>query len=382
MTPSAQDGWRAGVLFSRNGTTAVTETEHYNGTILAIDEINAAGGILGRPIIPICREPGSDNDTYRTLARQMLSEDELDVIFGCSMSASRKTVLPVVERHNGLLFYPSMYEGFEYCENLVYTGATLNQLCLPLADYLLQAFGSRILFVGSDYIYPRESNRIMRDLIEARGGETVAEHYLPLGATATEEMALIREIEQIRPDAVFSTLVGTSAQAFYTLYDAAGIDRTACPIASLTMAEGEIARIGPEKCTGHILAASYFQTLDTEVNRAFVEAYKARFGAMAVTSVWSEPAYNQVHLFARALERVGAMDTHRIGQEVLGLEFEAPGGRIHVDPETRHTWLTPRIGVARQDGLFDVVWEGGTPVHPDPYLAATRFEEPSLREWA
>ncbi|TDE34795.1 transporter substrate-binding domain-containing protein [Antarcticimicrobium sediminis] len=382
MTPSTQDGWRVGVLFSRSGTTGVTETEHYNGTILAIDEINAAGGIHGRPIIPVCRDPKSDNDAYRKLARQMLSEDELDVIFGCSMSASRKTVLPVVERQNGLLFYPSMYEGFEYCENLIYTGATPNQLCLPLADYLLQTYGSRIAFVGSDYIYPRESNRIMRDLIEARGGETVAEHYLPLGVSATEEMALIREIEQIRPDAVFSTLVGTSAQAFYTLYDAAGIDRSVCPIASLTMAEGEIARIGPEKCSGHILAASYFQTLNTAVNRAFVAAYKARFGGAAVTSVWSEPAYNQVHLFARALERVGTMDTHRIGQEVLGLDFEAPGGRIHIDPETRHTWLTPRIGVARPDGLFDVVWESGAPVRPDPYLATTRFEEPSLREWA
>lgn len=381
MTPSAQDGWRAGVLFSRSGITAVTETEHYNGTILAIDEINAAGGILGRPLIPICKDPGSDNNAYRALARQMLSEDELDVIFGCSMSASRKTVLPIVERYNGLLFYPSMYEGFEYCENLVYSGATPNQLCLPLADYLLQTYGNKILFVGSDYIYPRESNRIMRDLIEARGGETVGEHYLPLEATATAQMALIREIEQNRPDAVFSTLVGTSAQAFYTLYDAAGIDRRTCPIASLTMAEGEIARIGPEKCTGHILAASYFQTLDTAVNHAFVASYKARFGAAAVTSVWSEPAYSQVHLFARALERVGTMDTHRIGQAVLGLEFEAPGGRIHVDPETRHSWLTPRIGVARPDGLFDVVWESGTPVHPDPYLATTRFEEPSLREW-
>ncbi|WP_212523525.1 transporter substrate-binding domain-containing protein [Actibacterium sp. MT2.3-13A] len=382
MSPAPRDGWRVGLLFSRSGTTEVTETEHFNGSLLAIEEINAAGGVLGRPIVPVSRDPGSDSDTYRALARGMLSEDEIDIIFGCSMSGSRKTVLPIVERHNGLLFYPSMYEGFEYCENLAYTGATLNQTCLPLADYLLQTYGSRIAFVGSDYIYPRESNRVMRDLIEAKGGEIVAEHYLPLGAGAAEEVAVIREIDRIRPDAVFSTLVGTSAQAFYTLYDAAGIDRAACPIASLTMAEGEIARIGPEKCTGHILAASYFQTLGSEVNRRFVAAYKARFGAGATTSVWSEPAYNQVHLFARALERAGGLDTRRIAREVLGEEFEAPGGLIRVDADTRHTWLTPRIGVARGDGLFDIVWEGAGPVRPDPYLATTRFEEPSLREWA
>jgi len=370
------------VLFSRSGVTAVTETEHYNGTLLAIDEINATGGVLGRPLVAVSRDPGSQNDTYRRLARQMLSEDELDVVFGCSMSGSRKTILPTIERQNALLFYPSMYEGFEFCENLVYSGATPNQLCLPLADFLLQTYGNRIVLVGSDYIYPRESNRVMRDLIEAKGGEIVAEHYLPLGAGAAHEMDLIREIERIRPDAVFSTLVGTSAQAFYTLYDAAGIDRTTSPIASLTMAEGEIARIGPEKCTGHILAASYFQTIDSDVNRTFVASFKARYGNAAVTSVWSEPAYNQVHLFARALERVGTMDTRRIGQEILGQEFDAPGGRVYIDSETRHTWLTPRIGVARADGLFDIVWEAAVPVHPDPYLSTTRYEEPSLRAWA
>jgi len=382
MNASAQEGWRVGVLFSTTGTTAVTEGEHLAGTLLAIDEINAAGGVLGRPIVPVCRDPGSDNDTYRALARQMLSDDELEILFGCSMSGSRKKVLPVVERHNGLLFYPSMYEGFEYSENLVYTGATLNQTCLPLADYLLQTCGRKIVFVGSDYIYPHESNRVMRELIEAKGGEIVAEHYLPLGAGAADQVPLIEDIARIRPDAVFSTLVGSSAQTFYTLYDAAGIDRTACPIASLTMAEGEIARIGPARCTGHILAASYFQTIDTAANHKFVASFKARYGAAATTSVWSEPAYWQVHLFAQALQQVGALDTRRIGQAIAGREFQTPGGPVQIDADTRHAWLTPRIGVARADGLFDIVWTGGGLVRPDPYFATTRFEEPSLREWA
>ncbi|OWU74946.1 transporter substrate-binding domain-containing protein [Marinibacterium profundimaris] len=382
MTSKTEGAWRVGVLFSESGTTHVTETEHLRGTELAIAEINAAGGIRGKPIEPVIHDPGARNDSYLKYARQLLAEDEVDVIFGCSMSASRKTVLPIVERYNGLLFYPSMYEGFEYCENLVYSGATVNQTCLPLADYLVNTHGGRISLVGSDYIFPRESNRIMRDLIEARGGEIVGEAYVPLGAGVEDLDPILRDILAQKPDAVFSTMIGTSAQAFYRLYDEAGIDRAAHPIASLTMAETEMAKIGRDRVEGHVLASTYFQTLETEVNRRFVAAFKARFGAEATTSIWSESAYLQVQLFARALDRLGVMDPRRLSQAPLGDEFEAPEGLVRVDPETRHLWLTPRIGVARADGLFDVVWEGNAPVRPDPYLATTRIEETALELWS
>ncbi|UOM35043.1 transporter substrate-binding domain-containing protein [Acuticoccus sp. I52.16.1] len=381
MSPDS-DGWRVGVLFSRSGTTVVTETEHLRGTELAIAEINAAGGILGRPIVPTVYDPGARNADYLALARRMLAEDDLDIIFGCSMSASRKTVLPIVERHNGLLFYPSMYEGFEYCENVLYCGATVNQTCLPLADYLIRHHGGRIYFVGSDYIFPRESNRIMQELIEARGGEVVGETYVPLEAGADALEDIIPKIRTAAPDAVFSTIIGTSAQAFYRLYDAAGFDRARQPIASLTMAETEIATIGAAACTGHILAATYVQTVDNAANRAFVEAFKARFGAEATTSIWSEAAYMQVHMFARALARVGAADPRRIALDPLGDEFDTPEGRVRVDADTRHLWLTPRIGVANAQGLFDIVWESRVAVRPDPYLAATRIEERALESWA
>lgn len=382
MASRTEKSWRVGVLFSQSGTTHVTENDHIRGTLLAMEEINAAGGVLGLPLSPVSYDPATDIAQYRALARRMLGEDEIDVIFGCSTSASRKAVLPIVERHNGLLFYPSMYEGFEYCENILYAGATLNQTCLPLAEYLLAHHGRRIFFVGSDYIYPRESNRVMRDLVEAKGGEAVGEVYMPLGTTGTAVADVVSQIRAARPDAVFSTVVGTSAHAFYRLYDAAGIDRAAQPVASLTMAESEIAHIGPQHCTGHILAATYLQTLDSPENHRFVAAYKARFGDDARSSVWSEAAYVQVHLFARALARAGSMDPARIGQALLGDEMQTPEGPIRVDPDTRHLWLTPRIGVARADGLFDLVWQGGGPTRPDPYLATTRFEEASLQEWA
>ncbi|WP_102222633.1 transporter substrate-binding domain-containing protein [Acidimangrovimonas sediminis] len=382
MASETQDGWRIGVLFSQSGTTHVTERDHLRGTLLAVEEINEAGGVLGRPLVPVSYDPGAESAAFRALARRMLAEDEIDVIFGCSTSASRKAVLPIIERYNGLLFYPSMYEGFEYCENLLYTGATLNQTCLPLAEYLLAHHGRRIFFVGSDYIFPRESNRVMRDLIESKGGEVAGEVYLPLGATGPAVEELIDAIRIARPDAVFSTVIGTSAHAFYRLYDRAGIDRAAHPVASLTMAESEIAHIGPAHCDGHILAATYFQTLENDANRRFTAAYHGRYGSAERTSTWSEVAYMQVHLFARGLARVGQMDPGRIGRALMGEEFDMPEGRVRVDPETRPLWLTPRIGRVRADGLFDIVWGGGAPTRPDPYLATTRFEEASLREWA
>lgn len=378
---SDTDAWRVGVLFSQSGTTVVTETEHLRGTELAIAEINAAGGILGRPIVPIVYDPGAHNADYLALTRRMLAEDDLDIIFGCSTSGSRKTVLPLVERHNGLLFYPSMYEGFEYCENVLYCGAIVNQTCLPLADFLLKHYGGRVYFVGSDYIFPRESNRIMQELIEARGGEVVGESYVPLDAGLDALEDLIPKIRTAAPDVVFSTMIGRPAQAFYRLYHEAGFDRTRHPIASLTMAETEIATIGPELCAGHILAATYMQTLENAANRRFVEAFKTRYGAAATTSVWSEGAYMQVHLFARALGRVGSADPRRIALDPLGDEFETPEGRVRVDADTRHLWLTPRIGIANAQGQFDIVWESRIPIRPDPYLATTRIEESALESW-
>jgi branched-chain amino acid transport system substrate-binding protein len=372
--------WRVGVLFSRSGVTGVTETEHFLGTALAIEEINTAGGVLGRPIEPICYDPASDTEAYRAFARRMLAEDGAEVVFGCSLSASRKSVLPTVERHNGLLWYPSIYEGFEYSENVIYTGATLNQNIFALADYLLQEHGSRIFLVGSDYIYPRESNRVMRDLVEAKGGAIVGDLYAPLHADNGAYEAMIAAIRQASPDAVFSTVVGSGAGRLYRAYAAAGIDRARCPIASLTMAEGHIRVIGPDLCSGHVLAASYFAAMPGEENDRFKAAFRARFGTERPTSMWSETAYAQVHLFARALAEAGTLDAARLGAAALRQRLAAPEGELTVDAETRHVWLTPGIGVARPDGEFDVVWRARRPVRPDPYLAWSRFETNCLDE--
>ncbi len=325
------DGWRIGVLFSRSGPTGVTESEHFLGTALAIEEINQLGGVLGRPLIPVAYDPRGDATEYRQLATRLLLEDEVNVIFGCSRSSSRKAVLPVIERNNALLWYCSFYEGFEYSPNVIYTGAVPNQNNVPLAAYLLQNRGRKLFFVGADYIYPRESNRIMRDLVEQHGGEVLDEVYLPLEASRAEVEEVLADIQAAHPDAVFSTMVGQSARLLYQLYRDFGLDPLRTPIASLSMVEEEIRQIGPLLCEGHITAATYFGSVASESNRRFIALWRSRFGDRP-TSMWSELAYAQIHLFAQALQRSGSLDRRKLVEAAHRVRFEAPEGTDHGGP--------------------------------------------------
>jgi len=354
--------------------TSVTESEHFFGTTLAIEEINALGGVLDRQLVPTAYDPKGDSAEYRRLASRMLIEDEINVIFGCSRSSSRKAVLPVIERNNALLWYCSFYEGFEYSPNVIYTGAVPNQNSVQLAAYLLRNRGTKFYLVGNDYIYPRESNRVMRDVVEQHGGEILDELYLPMEAGKAELEEVLRDIKAAQPDVIFSTLVGQSARLFYTLYHEHGLDAMHMPIASLSMAEEEIRLIGPELCEGHITAATYFGSLKNESNQRFINLWRQRFGDRP-TSTWSEMAYAQVHLFARALQRTGSLDRRKLVEAACNVEFDAPEGPITVDAENNHCALTPRIGVCRQDGQFEVLWESSGPVKPDPYLSTFGFSE-------
>jgi ABC-type branched-subunit amino acid transport system substrate-binding protein len=352
----------------------VTESEHFRGTALAIEEINALGGVLDRPLEPVAYDPRGESDEYRRLTNRLMIDDEINVIFGCSRSSSRKAVFPVIERNNGLLWYCSFYEGFEYSPNVIYSGAVPNQNSVQLAAYLLQNKRNSFYLVGADYIYPRESNRVMRDVVEPRGGQIVGEVYLPIDAGRPELDEVLREIKVAKPDLVFCTLVGESARLFYGLYGEHGLDPREVPIASLSMAEEEIRLIGPALCEGHITASTYFNSLLNDSNARFLASWSRRFGDRP-TSVWSEAAYTQVHLFARALQRTGSLDARRLVEAAHTVSFESPEGLITVDPENNHCALTPRIGVCRSDGRFDVVWESSEPVRPDPYLSTFGFAD-------
>jgi branched-chain amino acid transport system substrate-binding protein len=368
---SDREVWRVGVLFSRSGLMAVTESEHFFGTALAIEEINKAGGVLGREIEVIAYDPGSVPETFRKMADRLLTDDGASVIFGCSTSAERKAVLPAIERRNGLLWYPSLYEGFEYSPNVIYTGACPNQNSFPLAEYIVRKYGPRVYLIGSDYIYPRESNRIMRDLVESYAGQVAGEQYVSMDAGEAELGRALDAIRARSPDVIFSTIVGRSAQRFYRLYATKGLDPARLPIASLTMAEGELREIGPQYCAGHLTAASYFGSLETEASRRFKAAFAKAYGPDRPVSMWSATAYAQVKLFAKALAQAGSLDTQRLVDAAQGLGLDAPEGPIQIDADNNHVSLTPRIGRARADGGFDIVWEGKGPIKADPYLSVS-----------
>ena len=360
--------WRIGVLFSRTGYMSVIENTQYQGTLLAIDEINDAGGVCGRELVPVAYDPGSDSAAYGHYAKRLMVEDDVSTIFGCYTSSSRKAVLPVVERLNGLLWYPTLYEGFEASPNVIYTGASPNQNSLALCRHLMDNYGSRFYFVGSDYIYPRESNRVMRELLKANGGSVVGERYVSVHARWQDFLPIMQDIRRLKPDVIFSTVVGEGTVYLYQAYANMGLDPKRMPIASLTTTEAEIAAMGFDVGEGHITAASYFQGVGGDCNNAFVREFKKRCGNDISTNMCAEASYFQVHLFARALEQANTLDAEVLRAMVLGTSFEAPQGTVTINPQSGHTDLWTRIGRANGMGQFDIIDESREPIHADPFL--------------
>lgn len=363
------DPIRVGVLFSRAGTTSRVERSQSFGTSFAIREINEAGGIDGRELLGVHYDPECIPRNYRAMAEKMVQEDDIHVIFGCYMSSTRKAVMPVVEKWQRLLLYPTPYEGFEFSRNIIYTGAAPNQNSAQLADYMTRSFGARVYLVGSDYIYPYESNRIMSDFIlERPGGAKLAERYVRLDANERDFVAIARDIRARQPDFVFSTVVGKGTRMLYQAFADAGIDANTMPIASLTTCEAEVSEMGTRIAAGHITAAPYFQGIDTRANRDCLMRFRAIYGEEIEPNMCWEAAYFQVHLFARAMRQSGSDEIDRLLPCMLGSEFDAPQGRVRIDPTNHHTRLYPRIGRVGDDGRFAIVAESSVGVDADPYL--------------
>jgi ABC-type branched-subunit amino acid transport system substrate-binding protein len=364
----AFESWRVGVLFSQSGVMAVIEETQLRATLLAIDEINRSGGINGRELVPVIYDPQSDAQAYALCAKRLMIEDGINMIFGCYTSSSRKAVLPVVERLNGLLWYPTLYEGFEFSSNVIYTGAAPNQNSVALSSYLSRTYGPRFYFVGSDYVYPRESNRVMRDLLRRRGCTVVGETYLDLRSKRNDFGPVMRQIKNAGADVIFSTVVGYSTIYLYQAFLEAGLDARVTPIASLTTTESEVRAMGFDIAAGHITAAPYFQSVSGERNDSFVKCYKARYGEDEPTNMCAEAAYFQVHLFANALAQTNSLDTDLIKQCVLGSDFDAPQGRVSVSAATSHTNLWSRVGRVDRRGQFEIMQQSEMPVGADPFL--------------
>lgn len=372
-----KDPIRVGVLFSETGVTSTIGHSQLQGTLLAISEINEAGGIDGREVVPVCYDARSSPPIYATLAERLIVQDKVNVIFGCYMSSSRKAVLPIVEKWNKLLFYPTLYEGFEFSNNIIYTGAAPNQNSVQLAEFMTSNFGARVYLIGSRYIYPYESNRIMSDLVLQRPNSSkLGERYVELDASPKDFQLIMDDIRATQPDFIFSTVVGNSTASLYQAYAEAGFNPKTMPIASLTTSEAEISQMGVEVALGHFTAAPYFQSINSETNLRCLDRLRKHLGAECVPNMCWEAAYFQTHIYANALRYTGQDDISQILPNILGSEFEAPQGRVRIDPTNHHTSLYPRIGVANSKGQFTIVREATRPVHPDPYMVTH-----SLGDW-
>jgi branched-chain amino acid transport system substrate-binding protein len=377
---SHSDPVKVGVLFSETGVTSSIETTQLLGTLFAVDQINEAGGIDGREIVPVRYDPRSDPGAFASQAERLITEDGVKVIFGCYMSSARKAVIPVVERWNRLLFYSTLYEGFEFSDHLIYTGAAPNQNSVQLAEFMASTYGPRVYMVGSNYIYPYESNRIMADLVSQHPcGKKVGERYVPLDATEAYFVEVVADISNVQPDFIFSTVVGNATQNFYKAYAKAGLDPAKLPIASLTTTEAEIAQMGADVAAGHFTSAPYFQSIDTPGNRSCLAQFRQRYGDSVVPNACWEAAYFQVHLFANAMRASGSDDIDALMPHLLGVDVDAPQGRVRIEPSNHHAYLYPRIGQANADGQFTIRRETRTAVYPDPYLVTHALGDSRLR---
>lgn len=356
---------KVGILHSLSGTMAISERSVADATLLAIEEVNWQKGLLGRKIDPIMADGRSDWPTFAREAERLITKEKVCVVFGCWTSASRRTVKPIFEKHGHLLFYPVQYEGLEQSPNIVYTGAAPNQQIIPAVKWCFDNLGKIFFLVGSDYVFPRTANAIIKDQLSAIRGEVVGERYIPLGSSDVE--AVVQQIVQNRPAVILNTINGDTNIAFFRELRAVGITPTEIPTMSFSIAEQELRSLGTGNMIGDYACWNYFQTVDTVENMAFVKAFKKRYGTDRVTTDPMEAAYLGVRLWAQAVREAGTDEVVAVRKSMANQTLKAPEGMVYVNAENNHTWKTVRIGKIRGDGQFEIVWSSEKPVRPVPY---------------
>lgn len=356
---------KIGVLHSLTGTMAASETPLVDAVRLAVEEANLAGGVNGAQIEIMVRDCRSDAAYCAQQAEQLITQEGVQALFGCWTSACRKAVKPVVERHHHLLFYPVQYEGLEQSPDIIYTGAAPNQQVIPMVTWALQQYGKRVYLIGSDYVFPRTANQLIKKLLATQGGQVAAERYVPLGEQHLA--AIVSEMVRLRPDFVVNTLNGDSNVYFFRALQQAGIRAEDMPVFSTSLAEAELATMGAGLMAGHYAAWNYFQSVISAENRAFIDRFRRRFGAQRVLNDPMEAAYIGVNLWVNALRSAGTQELVTV-KAVLGQQtLSAPEGIVAVDALTRHLWKSVRIGRVRADGQFDLVWQSERSIAPAPF---------------
>jgi urea transport system substrate-binding protein len=377
---------RVGVLHSRTGTMAISERPVIDAVLLAIRELNESGGVLGRPIEAVLADGESDETVFAEQAEKLIVQNRVCTVFGCWTSASRKAVVPVIERHNHLLFYPVQFEGLEESPNVVYLGPVPNQQILPALRWLVGfRYTKRWFHVGSDYVFPHAANAIIRDEARARGCEVVGDAYLPLAGDSVAEV--VQKIKKAGPDLIVNTINGDSNLAFFRSLRRAGITSKKIPTVSFSISEEELYGLSVRDSMGDYVAANYFHSLDTPANQEFVRRFTLRYGDERIISSAMETAYSGVHLWAQAVRDAGSVEVGAILAAVKGQSFDAPQGPMRIDPDTLYTVQIARVGQIDEHGRLKQVYFSPEPEIPVPFPPSrsrkewTTFLEDLYKKW-
>ena len=377
----AADTIKIGVLHSLSGTMAISETVLKDVTLMAIDEINAKGGVLGKKLEPVVVDPASNWPLFAEKARQLLTQDKVAVVFGCWTSVSRKSVLPVFEELNGLLFYPVQYEGEELSKNVFYTGAAPNQQAIPAVEYLLSKEGGgakRFVLLGTDYVYPRTTNKILRAFLHSKGIEDkdIDEKYTPFGhADYQTIVADIKKFSAGGKTAVVSTINGDSNVPFYKELGNAGLKATDVPVVAFSVGEEELRGVDTKPLVGHLAAWNYFMSLKNPTNdawkkewAAYAKAKKLPNADKPLTNDPMEAAWIGIHMWKQAVEKAKTTDVDKVIAAMAGQTFKAPSGITStMDPKNHHLHKSVFIGEVKADGQFNVVWKTKGPIKAQPW---------------
>jgi urea transport system substrate-binding protein len=358
---------KLGFLNSLTGGMAISEKTVSNVLHMAADEINAGGGILGKKIEYVQEDGATDWPTFAEKTEKLLTQDCVAAIFGGWTSSSRKAVKPVVEKHNGLFFYPVQYEGLESSPNIYYTGATTNQQIIPAMDFLASKGVKRLFLAGSDYVFPRTANAIIKLYAAKLGIEIVGEEYVPLDKD--DWTSQVAKIVAAKPDFIFNTINGSSNVGFIKAYYDAGLTAATTPIISVSIAEEEAPAMGHE-VTGHYASWNYFQSLKTPTNPKFIESWKAYPNSSGVTSDPMEAAYISLYLYKALVEAAGSFDVDAVNAAAKKntITFDAPEGKVTLDGDNHHISKPGHIGQINSSNQFDIAWASDKFIEPDPYL--------------
>jgi urea transport system substrate-binding protein len=368
------DTVKLGLLNSTSGAMAISEQTVRDSLLLAKDEINASGGIMGKKIEVVEEDGASQPTVFAEKINKLLTQDEVEAVFGGWTSASRKAMLPVVEGANGLLFYPVQYEGLEASKNIYYTGATTNQQIIPAMDFLKSKGVKTLFLAGSDYVFPRTANKIIKQYAKELGIEIVGEEYVPLDKD--DWTTQVAKIAAAKPDFVFNTINGSSNVGFIKAYYAAGLGPTNSPIISVSIAEEEAPAMG-EDVKGQFAAWNYFQSVKSPTNDTFIKAFQSKYGAKRPTSDPMEAAYTSLYLYKGMVEKAKSFCVDAVNAASGGVSFDAPEGKVTVNGENHHIAKTGLIGQINANNQFDIVWDSKKPIEPDPFLKGYAWWNPN-----